>query len=150
MKPLWKGRAIVFIGMAAMRSFSAIWTGANARADEGTVTASSSKTDLDTQLARSSTSNSATIEELRQEIQAEHRRTLQLEQRLDALQQNQNSTAQKQTSLEHVMTNLQVGRGNETTPNGTSQADVYDRGFFLRSKNGKFSLSINGLMQYPL
>jgi hypothetical protein len=146
-KQLRKGKAVVFIGIAAMCSFSAVWTGASARADEGTVTASSSKTDLDTQLARSSTSSSATIEELREEIQAEHRRTLQLEQRLDALQQNQESTVQKQTSLEHVMTNLQVGRGNETTPNGASQADVYDRGFFLRSKNGKFSLSINGLMQ---
>jgi hypothetical protein len=133
--------------------FGAICTGASAYADAITGTASPrTSTPLPStsaggeRLAQASSSSSS-IEELRQEIQAEHQRTIELEERLNKLQQDQASETQKQTSMEKVMSNLQVGRGNERTPTGASQADVYDRGFFLRSKNGRFSLSINGLAQ---
>ena len=99
-----------------------------------------------TEVAQAS-SSSATIDELRQEIQEERARTAQLESRLDQIQNTQVQQEQSQSSLQSTLTKLQVGRGNESVPNGASQADIYDRGFFLRSKNGKFSLNINGLMQ---
>ena len=146
MKQRWTGRAARFISIAAMFSFGAICTGAVAYADLSAGTSSSNASAGNEQLAQASSSASS-IEELRREIQAEHQRTLQLEERLNKLQQTQTSEAQKQDSLQGVISNLQAGRGNEITPSGKSQADVYDRGFFLRSKNGKFSLNINGLAQ---
>jgi hypothetical protein len=140
----WKNRSAGLIAIAVT-----FWLGVScigAYADATGSAASSTKPETNVELAQASPSSSS-IEELRQEIQAEHRRTLELEQRLDQLQQNEATEAQKQSSLQNVMSNLQAGRGNETTPTGSAQADVYDRGFFLRSKNGKFSLNINGLMQ---
>jgi hypothetical protein len=145
-KQRWNGKAASVLGLVAMFSIDAIFTGASTHADTSMGLASSSKSTNGEQLAQASPSSS-TIEELRQEIQAEHQRTLMLEERLDKLQQNQTGEAQKQDSLQGVISNLQAGRGNERTAQGTSQADVYDRGFFLRSKNGRFSLNINGLAQ---
>lgn len=101
-----------------------------------------------TQLAQAAPD--ATIDELRSEIEAERARTADLEKRLDALQQQQQHETTQNQGLQKALTNIQSGRGYETTPGlgtGVAPADVYDRGFFLRSKNGKFSLSINGLFQ---
>ncbi len=146
MKQRLKARVACLTGFLAVVWFVAICVGTGASADTGIGVNRSSKPDSGTELAQAS-STSPSIEELREEIRAEHARTVLLEQRLDQLQQNENEESQKEDSLRSLMTNLRIGRGNETTPNGTSQADVYDRGFFLRSKNGRFSLNINGLMQ---
>ena len=146
MKQRLKARVACLTGLLAVVWFVAICVGTGASADTGIGVNRSSKPDSGTELAQAS-STSPSIEELREEIRAEHARTVLLEQRLDQLQQNENEESQKEDSLRSLMTNLRIGRGNETTPNGTSQADVYDRGFFLRSKNGRFSLNINGLMQ---
>jgi hypothetical protein len=124
------------------------WLGSTARADmsPGGASSSGNSTSSGTQVAQASPSD-ATIDELRQEIQEERARQAQLETRLDQLQSTQQQQEQSQSTLQETLTKLQVGRGNETVPNGASQADIYDRGFFLRSKNGRFTLNINGLMQ---
>jgi hypothetical protein len=137
-------------GLAAASLCVLAWLGGSAHADVGLGStksaATSSTSSSGTEVAQAS-SSSATIEELRQEIQEERARTAQLESRLDQIQNTQVQQEQSQSSLQSTLSKMQVGRGNETVPNGTSQADIYDRGFFLRSKNGKFSLNINGLMQ---
>jgi hypothetical protein len=93
-------------------------------------------------IAQASTAD--TIDQLRQEIQEERARTAQLERRLDQIQQTEQNQEENQSSLEKMVGKLQVGRGTEKGP---SEADIYDRGFFLRSRNRKFSLFINGLLQ---
>lgn len=90
-----------------------------------------------TQLAQAAPAT--TIDDLRSEIEAERARTAELEKRLDALQQQQQQETTQNQGLQKALTNIQSGRGNETTPGlgtGVAPADVYDRGFFLRSKNG--------------
>lgn len=135
-------------GLAAASLCALAWLGASAHADMSAGgSAGASATSAGTEMAQASPSGDATIDELRQEIQEERQRTARLEQRLDQLQTSQQSEQQNRNSIEATLAKLQVGRGNETVPSGKSQADVYDRGFFLRSKNGKFSLNINGLMQ---
>jgi hypothetical protein len=85
-----------------------------------------------------------TIDELRQEIQEERARTAQLERRLDELQSTEHTQQENQSTLEKTLSQIQGGRGAEAGP---SEADIYDRGFFLRSRRRKFSLYINGLLQ---
>jgi hypothetical protein len=85
-----------------------------------------------------------TIDELRQEIQEERARTAQLERRLDELQSTEHTQQENQSTLEKTLSQIQGGRGAEVGP---SEADIYDRGFFLRSRRRKFSLYINGLLQ---
>ena len=129
--------------------------GGGAWADIGAVGGSPNtsvkKKDDPRQLAQAATtSTDPTIQDLREEIEAERARTAQLEERLNEIQQAQQSQSQTNQSVQKFISSMQAGRGNEATPGlgtGVSQADVYDRGFFLRSRNGKFSLNINGLFQ---
>lgn len=134
--------------LVALVASLSVWVGGTARADTspGSTSSSVANNTSGTEVAQASPSD-ATIDELRQEIQEERARQAQLESRLDQLQNAQQQQEQSQSTLQETLTKLQVGRGNERVPNGASQADIYDRGFFLRSKNGKFSLNINGLMQ---
>lgn len=121
--------------------------GKNAYADlkSGGATGSSAATTSGAggaEIAQASTTD--TIDELRREIQGERARTAQLERRLDELQSTEHQQEQNQSSLEKILGNIQGGRGPERGP---SEADIYDRGFFLRSRQRKFSLFINGLLQ---
>ncbi|HTT74768.1 MAG TPA: hypothetical protein VMF50_02175 [Candidatus Binataceae bacterium] len=125
-----------------------VWLGGNARADMSTGSSSSSaaSSSSGTEVAQASPS-SATIDELRQEIQEERARTAQLESRLDQLQSTEQQQEQSQSTLQQTLSKMQAGRGNEKVSGGQNLADIYDRGFFLRSKYRRFSLYINGLAQ---
>jgi phosphate-selective porin OprO and OprP len=112
----------------------------------GTCAADPTATSEPIKLAQAS-SSADTISELRQEIQDERRHTEELEKRLDQIQQQQQSQAK---TLSEIPKLPQVGRAQEVTPGittGLSEADIYNRGFFLASKNKRFSLFINGLFQ---
>jgi hypothetical protein len=118
--------------------------GAVAQADTNTA-AAGEKGAKGTQLAQAATSESDTVEQLRAEIEAEKARTAALEKRLDELE----STEHQQSSFLSTL-HTRLDRGAEITPgagNANTEADIYNKGFFLQSKTGKFSLYINGLAQ---
>lgn len=117
-----------------------------AMADDSAGGVTTTASPASTTLAQAGTTD-ATILQLRQQIEEERARTNALENRLNQIESSQQQEQQQQNSLVSTISKLSVGRGPETVPSGASQADVYDHGFFLRSKNHKFSLNINGLMQ---
>lgn len=104
------------------------------------------------------------LEEQRQQLNAERARTEQLEQRLDAvLKQSKQQPANLATtpanvapvapvSPSTVLTALKakVGHGAEITPGAPGQqteADIYNNGFYLKTRTGNFSIYFNGLFQ---
>ncbi len=135
--------------LAIIFSFGALCWGSAGRADTAVPpTPSSSAGGKHIELAQASGSSpdGATIEQLRGEIEAERERTAILEQRLDEIQRQQ----QKQGNVLSGI-HATIGRAREVTP-GTApnmpvEADIYNKGFFLKSKHEKFSLFINGLAQ---
>jgi len=100
-------------------------------------------------LARSPKVSSAeTIRELRKEIEEERARTAELEKRLDQVEQQQQTQAKSISQIPKLP--VEAGRGPETTPGiktGLAPADIYDKGFYLRSEDKSYSLFINGLFQ---
>lgn len=117
-----------------------------AHAKLGSSGAAPSTSDSNTQLAQASTgADAGTIAELRQQIEAQKAATAALEKRLDDLTTHQ----EQQSSLIDKM-QAGIGRGAEVTPqapHNVTEADIYNNGFYLASKNGRFSLYINGLAQ---
>jgi len=112
----------------------------------GARAADSEATSEPMKLAQAS-SSADTIAQLRQEIEDERRHTEELEQRLDQIQQQQQTQAKTISELPKLP---QVGRGLETTPgitSGLAEADIYNKGFFVESKSKNFSLFVNGLFQ---
>lgn len=98
--------------------------------------------------AASKTSTTQTIRELRKEIEEERQHTADLEKRLDQVEQQQQTQAKSISEIPKLP--VEAGRGPETTPGiktGLAPADIYDKGFYLRSEDKSFSLFINGLFQ---
>lgn len=132
--------------LVAVWILCALLTASQARANLGAASAPPPKPDSDTQLAQASSgAGASTVAELRREIEAQKAATAALEKRLDELTTQQ----QQQTSALDKL-RLGIGRGAETTPQApgnVTEADIYNRGFYLSSKNERFSLYINGLAQ---
>jgi hypothetical protein len=148
------GHLVKLSGLAIVVSFALAMRQNPARADttvSGATSASpasssSSTSGKTTELAQASgtSSEEATIEQLRGEIEAERARTAILEKRLDEVERQQHETL---PGGFHGT----AGRAKEVTPGAAPampiEADIYDKGFFLRSHHQKFSLYINGLAQ---
>jgi hypothetical protein len=138
-------RAARILVAAFLSASTPLWGSAYAdnKTDSGiSASGNSASGTIATETAQASTTD--TIDELRQEIQEERARTAQLERRLDELQNTEHEQEENQNLLQKTLGQLQVGRASERGP---SEADIYDRGFFIRSRNRKFSLYINGLLQ---
>jgi len=93
-------------------------------------------------------STSETVRELRKEIEEERARTADLEKRLDQVEQQQQTQAKTISEIPKLP--VEVGRGKETTPGiktGLAPADIYEKGFYLRSEDKSYSLYINGMFQ---
>ena len=116
-------------------------------ADSGGTSPASSASPSHTELAQASPSGSAeTIEELRGEIAAEKKRTDELAAKLEKLETNQPAAVPSPGLLQGV----EAGRGKEITPGittGLQPADIYNKGFFVKTNDGSFSLFLNGLIQ---
>lgn len=90
-----------------------------------------------------STSDSAVIEQLKEEIAAERERTDELSAKLQAFEKKQ-AAAAKAANV------IQMGRVNETTGallKGLKPSDIYNNGFFVKTSDNSFSLIVNGLLQ---
>ncbi len=124
------------------------WLGGVARADTASspTTPPPSKKNVELAQASGTSADPATIEQLRAEIEAERARTAALEQRLNEIEKEQQTQGNVLTHLHAT-----IGRAREVTPGAAPgmpvEADIYNKGFFLKSKKGKFSLFINGLAQ---
>lgn len=119
-----------------------VW-GASATADPGS---GASDPDGRTVTTRHRRGTSREIEELRSEIAAERRRTDELERKLEALEQKPPAPSPVKPTPPPVV----VGRGLEKTPGvlaALQPADIYDKGFFVRTQDGSFSMFVNGLVQ---
>ena len=119
-----------------------------ARIRQARPTPSSSSGGKHIELAQASgtSADAATIEQLRAEIEAERARTAALEQRLNEIEKEQQTQGNVLSRLHAT-----IGRAREVTPGAAPdmpvEADIYNKGFFLKSKHEKFSLFINGLAQ---
>jgi hypothetical protein len=85
-----------------------------------------------------------TIEELRAQIIAERRRTDELEARLRQIEEQQQ--AQRKVLPRAVV----GGRGKEVTPGittGLQPADIYNKGFYVKTEDNSFSMYVNALLQ---
>jgi hypothetical protein len=92
-----------------------------------------------------SSSESIEIQELRHELDAQRKRTDELEKKLEGIEQKQ-----AQPSIQ-TLPSIQVGRGKERPP-GISRgallpADIYNNGFYVKTEDNSFSVYLNGLLQ---
>lgn len=133
--------------MAAVAGAGMLCFSATAFADSGGVTPASSTSPGHTELAQAAPPGSAeTIQELRDEIAAEKKRTDELAAKLEKLETNQPAA----TSSPGLLEGVEAGRGKELTPGittGLQPADIYNKGFFVKTNDDSFSLFVNGLIQ---
>ena len=78
------------------------------------------------------------LSELRQQLAEQHKVMQALERRMRELE------AKEQERTEH---GVDFGYTAGTRKQGWAAEDVYDNGFFIRSKDGRYSLSLNGFLQ---
>ena len=78
------------------------------------------------------------LSELRQQLAEQHKVMQALERRMRELE------AKEQERTEH---GVDFGYMAGTRKQGWAAEDVYDNGFFIRSKDGRYSLSLNGFLQ---
>ena len=130
-------------------TFGALCCGSAAQADTAvspTPSSSSGGKHIELAQAFGLSPDAATIEQLRGEIEAERQRTALLEQRLDEIQRQQQKQGNVLSGLHAT-----IGGSRDVTPgaapNMPIEANIYNKGFFLKSEHEKFSLYINGLAQ---
>ena len=78
------------------------------------------------------------LSELRQQLAAQHKVMQVLESRMMELETKEKERA------EH---GVDFGYTAGTRKKGLAAEDVYDNGFFLRSKDGRYSINLNGFLQ---
>ena len=78
------------------------------------------------------------LSELRQQLAEQHKVMQALERRMRELE------AKEQERTEH---GVDFGYTAGTRKQGLAAEDVYDNGFFIRSQDGRYSLSLNGFLQ---
>ncbi len=120
-----------------------------ARANSTTLSPATSATPSYTELAQATNVESTeTIEQLKAEIAAEKRRTDKLADKLNKLEQKQ--AAATAPTPAPGLSAVQIGRGKEVTPGittGLQPADIYSKGFFVKTEDNRFSIFVNGLIQ---
>jgi hypothetical protein len=96
-------------------------------------------------------SQQAQIQELRQELDAQRRKTDELERKLEGLEQKQAQAQATPPPAPSPIPPLEAGRGKERIPGlagGALQpADIYNNGFYVKTQDNSFSLFVNGLAQ---
>ena len=135
------------IGLAAIAALGVMLLGPPARSASPSTSPGPSGAPTAMLLADAGSSGSSdTIEQLKNEIAAERKRTDKLAAKLQALEKQQSSAA---TTLK-APSNITAGSGKETTPGittGLQPADIYNNGFFVKTEDNSFSLYLNGLLQ---
>ena len=78
------------------------------------------------------------LSELRQQLAEQHKVMQTLERRMRELEAKEKGRAEQ---------GVDFGYGAGTRKQGFVAEDVYDNGFFIRSKDGRYSLTLNGFLQ---
>ena len=78
------------------------------------------------------------LSELRQQLAAQHKVMQALESRMMELEAKEKERAEK---------GVDFGYAAGTRKKGFAAEDVYDNGFFIRSKDGRYSINLNGFLQ---
>ena len=78
------------------------------------------------------------LSELRQQLAAQHKVMQALESRMMELEAKEKERTEK---------GVDFGYAAGTRKQGFAAEDVYDNGFFIRSKDGRYSLTLNGFLQ---
>jgi hypothetical protein len=143
----WKQRITVTALLAAAMAigFVAAGGGVDAATTDATTLSAAPAAGSSGKTTIAQANSAATIEELREQIEEERKRTDQLEAELRQLQQER-----PEKKAHHLHGPVVAGRGKEVTPGittGLQPTDIYNKGFYVKTENDRFSLYVNALLQ---